>query len=78
MAQATASAVQQEREVATDGSLLGLPLASGGACGWAVVQLDHGAELEPLHGMYGSIEASFEVQRTIKRAELTAFLCFLK
>ena len=28
--------------------------------------------------MYGSVEAEFEVQRTITRAELTAFLCFLK
>ena len=28
--------------------------------------------------MYGSMEAELEVQRTIKRSELTAFLCFLK
>ena len=28
----------------------------------------------PLHGMYGSVETEYEVQRTIKRAELTAFL----
>ena len=28
--------------------------------------------------MYGSVEAEFEVHRTIKRAELTAFLCLLK
>ena len=26
-----------------------------------------------MHGMYGSMDAAFEVQRTIKRAELTAF-----
>ena len=32
----------------------------------------------PLHGMYGSMEAEYEVQRTIKRAELTAFLCFIR
>ena len=32
----------------------------------------------PLHGMCGSMEAALEVQRTIKRAELTAFLCFLR
>ena len=32
----------------------------------------------PLLGMYGSVEAEFEVQRTIKRAELTACLCFPK
>ena len=30
------------------------------------------------HGMYGSMEAELEVQRTIKRAELTAFPCLLK
>ena len=41
------------------------------ACGWAVVQLDYDEE-GPLHGMYGSMEAEYEVQRTIKRAELTA------
>ena len=29
------------------------------------------------HGMYGSMEAELEVQRTIKRAELTTFLCLL-
>ena len=28
--------------------------------------------------MYGSMDAELEVQRTIKRAELTAFLCLLK
>ena len=42
------------------------------------MQLDYDEDLRPLHGMYGSMEAEFEVQRTIKRAELTAFLCFLK
>ena len=31
-----------------------------------------------MHGLYGSMEAEFEVQRTIKRAELTAFFCLLK
>ena len=53
-----------------------------GACGWSVVQLDYDEEmepeLEPLHGMCGSMEAEFEVQRIIKRAELTAFFCLLK
>ena len=29
-------------------------------------------------GMSGSMEAEYEVQRTIKRAELTSFLCFLR
>ena len=48
------------------------------ACGWAVVQLDHGEEMGPLCGMYGSMEAAFEVQRTIKRAALTALLCLLR
>ena len=33
--------------------------------------------LGPLHGMYGSMEPELEVQRTIKRAELTAFPCLL-
>ena len=62
---------------ATDGSLLG---AAGewGACGWSVVQLDYDGEMRPLQGSCGSTEAEFEVQRTIKRAELTAFLCLLK
>ena len=43
-----------------------------------MVQLDSDEELGPLRGMYGSMEAEFEVQRTIERAELTAFLCLLK
>ena len=43
-----------------------------------MVQLDYCEELGPLHGMHGSMEAEFEVQRTIKRAELTAFLGLLK
>ena len=46
--------------------------------GWSVVQLDHDEEMGPLHGMYGTLDAELEVQRTIKRAELTAFLCFLR
>ena len=60
--------------VASDGSLL----QNAGACGWAVVQMDHDEEMGPLHGMYCSMEAEFEIQRTIKRAELTAFLCLLR
>ena len=43
-----------------------------------MVQLDYVEELGPLRGMYGSTEAVFEVQRTIKSAELMAFLRFLK
>ena len=54
--------------VATDGSLLGTA-RKWGACG--VVQLDYDEE-GPLHGMYGSMEAEYEVQRTIKMSELTA------
>ena len=30
-----------------------------GACGWAVVLLDYDEGMEPLHGMYGSMEAEF-------------------
>ena len=55
---------------ATDGSLLG-SAGKWRACGWAVVQLDYDAEMGPLRGMYGSMEAEYEVQRTIKRAEET-------
>ena len=61
--------------VATDGSLQG-ELAS--VCVWAAAQLDYDEEMDPLHGMYGSVEAEIEVQSTIKRAELAAFLCLLK
>ena len=63
--------------VATDGSLSG-KTGKWRACGWAVVQLDYDEEMGPLRGMYGSMEAEFEVQRTIKRADLTAFLCLVK
>ena len=38
------------------------------ACGWSVVQLDYDEELVPLHGMQGSTEAAFEVQRTRDRS----------
>ena len=41
-------------------------------------ELDYDEEMEPLHGMYGSMEAELEVQRTIKKAELTAFFCLRK
>ena len=37
-----------------------------------MVQLDHDEEMEPMHGMYGTLDAELEVQRTIKRVELTA------
>ena len=53
-------------------------LGKWGACGWSVVHLDYDEEVGLLHGMYGSMEAGFEIQRTIKRAELTAFLCLIR
>ena len=62
-------------QVVTDGSLLGTA-GKWRARVWSVVQLDYDEGLRPLHGMYGSVEAEFEVQRIIKRAELTAFLRF--
>ena len=31
-----------------------------------------------MHGMYRTLEAELEVQRTIKRADLTDFLCFIR
>ena len=55
--------------VATDGSLL------GNAGKW---RPDYDEELGPLHGMCGSMEAALAVQRTIKKANLTAFLCHRK
>ena len=30
-----------------------------------------------MHGMYGTLDAKLEVQRTTKRGELTAYLCLL-
>ena len=60
--------------VTTDDSLLGVP-GRWGACGWSVVQLDHDEKMRPMHGMYGTLDAKLEMQRTVKRAELTAFLC---
>ena len=59
-------------------ALFWVRLASGEHAVGAVVQLDSDEEMGPLHGMYGSMEAEYEVQRTVKRAELTAFLCLLQ
>ena len=42
-------------------------------CNWVMMK-----NWDLLHGMYGSMEAELEVQRTIKRAELTAFPWLLK
>ena len=36
------------------------------------MKLDHDAEMEPMHGMYGTLDVELDVVRTIKRAELTA------
>ena len=63
--------------VAIDVSLLGI-VGKWRACGWSVVQFVYYEELGLLHVMYGLMEEEFEVQRTIKRAELAAFLCLLK
>ena len=49
-----------------------------GACGWAVVQMDYDEEMGQLYGMYGLMEAELEIQRTIKRVEVMAFVCLLK
>ena len=56
--------------VATDGSLLGTA-GKWGACGWPV-QLDYDNEIGPCLG------CTAQWRRTIRRAELTAFLCPLK
>ena len=63
--------------VATDGSLLGTA-GKWRACGWSVVQLDYDEDLGAVALVYGSMQAELEVQRTVKRAELTGFLCLLK
>ena len=63
--------------VAADVSLVGMA-GKWRACGCSVVQLDFDKELGLLYAMYGSMEAAFEVQRTIERAELKVFLCLLK
>ena len=51
---------------ATDGCLLGVS-GKRSACGWSAVQPDHDEEMEPEHGMYVTLDAESEVQRTIKR-----------
>ena len=53
------------KHVTTDGVLQGASDRRS-ACGWSVAQLDR--------GMYGTIDADLEAQRTIQRAKLTAFL----
>ena len=43
-----------------------------------MVQLDHDAEMGPMHGMHGTLDAELEVRRTIKRAALTKSWVFLE
>ena len=63
--------------VATDGSLLGkagkMELAAGLWCSLTTMK-----RWGHCMGCMVSMEAEYEVQRTVKRAELTAFLCILK
>ena len=47
-------------------------------CGWSATHLDYDDQVGPMHGMYGTMDAELEVQRTMKGAELTAFLCLLR
>ena len=42
------------------------------------MRLDHDEEMGPMHGMYGTLDAELDVQRTIKEAQLTTFLCLLR
>ena len=70
-------APSRRSHAATDSSLLGIA-GKWGACGWSVEQLDYDEELALLQEIYGSMEAEFEVQRTLQRAGLTAFFCLLK
>ena len=42
------------------------------------MQLDYNEELGPMHGMSGTMDAELEVERAMKRAELTVFLCLLR
>ena len=63
--------------VATEGSLFRVS-GKWSACGWSVVQMKHDEEMRPMHGMYGTQDAELEVRCTMKRAELTAFLCLFR
>ena len=49
-----------------------------GACvAGGMVQSDDDEEMEPMHGIYRTLQAELEVQRAIKGAELTAFFLSL-
>ena len=68
-----------QKHVATDGWLaVGSSRQKLGACGWSVVQLDHDEEMGPMQEMYGALDAELDLQRTIKRAELSAILCLFR
>ena len=41
------------------------------------MQLDHHEEVGPMRGMHSTLDAELEVQRTIKRAQLTVCLCLI-
>ena len=66
-AQELGHASRRLRGPRSHGRLLAGTLAGGEHVGWAVVHLDYVGEMGPLHGMHGSMETEFEVQRTIKR-----------
>ena len=54
------------------------PTQVGGACAWSVVPLDHDEEMGLMRCLHGTMEVWLKVQRTVNRAELTAFLYLLK
>ena len=49
-------------------------------CVWGgqLCSFDTHEEMEPVRGMHGTLDAELEIQRTIKRAGLKAFLCLLR
>ena len=42
------------------------------------MQLDHDEEMGPMDGIYRTLNAELEVQRTTGRAELTDFVCLFR
>ena len=40
-----------------------------------MVQLDHDEEMEPMHGMYGTMDAELEVRRSIKEGCVDGIFC---
>ena len=43
----------------------------------SVEQLDHDEVMRPMHGMYETLDAELEAQRTVNRSVLAAFECLL-